>query len=131
MRNRFTLLANLVFISFGLFSFELYTDKQVLGSWKHYDVTNRLGAHATIELEPFDLMLSKDHHFEMTGQGMRSTGTWTLKNDLLTLDILASGDRPARVQKLYISKVEPDVLIVEVKDFEVPGGLLIVMHRMK
>lgn len=131
MKKRYTVLVLLLFISFSLLSFSQYSEKQVVGSWKHYDVINRLGAHATIELEPFDLILSKDHHLEMTGGGMKSVGTWSLKNDLLQLNIVPSGDRAGRIQKLYINKITEDTLIVEIKEFEVPGGLLIVMHRVK
>ena len=131
MKNRLIIIAHLLFLCVGLWSFNLYSDKQVLGSWKHYDVVNRLGAHATIEIDPFDLILSKDHHLEMTGGGMKSTGTWSLKNDVLQMNIAATGDRAARIQKLYVSNVTKEILTLEVKDFEVPGGLLIVMHRMK
>ena len=103
----------------------------MLGNWKHYDVINYLGEHATIEIEPFDLTLSKSHRFQMTGNGMVSTGSWSLKKDLLLLHIEPTADRDARDQKLYINKLTADVLTVEIKEFKVPGGLLIVMNRKK
>ena len=131
MKIHTTLLALLLFFITNLQGFAQHNEKQVTGSWKHYDVVDRLGAHVTIDLKPFDLKLSKDHRFEMRGEGMVAKGTWSLNKEVLQLNVAASGDRAARVQKLYIEQLSQDVLTVEIKDFEVTGGLIIVMHRTK
>ncbi len=125
-----------------LFSFSLFLlihaqglaqskEQQLIGNWKHADVVNRLGAHVTIDLKPFDLYLFKDHHFEMTSEGMTATGTWSLKKETVLLNIAPTVTREGRVQKLYIDKLTKESLVVEVKDFEITDGLLIVMHRME
>lgn len=121
----------LLFFFINLSAFAQHSETQLAGSWKHYDAVDRLGAHVTIDLKPFDLILRKDHRFEMRGEGMVSTGTWALKKEMLQLNISASGDRPARIQKLYIEKLNDEILTVEIKDFEITGGLIIVMHRVK
>jgi hypothetical protein len=131
MKVHYILPVLLLLLSFNLCSFGQYREQHLIGSWKHYDVINHVGAHITIELEPFDLTLSKNHRFEMTGTGMVSTGSWSLKNDLLLLHVEPTADRDAREQKLYINKLTTDVLTVEIKEFNVPGGLLIVMNRKK
>ena len=122
-----------LFLSFSIYTQTLSqsTEQRLIGSWKHADVVNLVGAHTSIDLKPFDLKLSKDHRFEMAGEGMVSTGKWSCNKKLLLLNVAPTADREARTQKLYVTKVTSDTLIVEVKDFEVPGGLLIVMRRKK
>ncbi len=131
MKTSATFLAFLLFFFINLQGFAQHSEKQLVGSWKHYDVVDRLGAHVTIDLKPFDLTLRKDHRFVMTGQGMVSKGSWFLKKEVLELNIEPTYDRNARTQKLYIEKLSSDMLTVEIKDFEVTGGLIIVMHRVK
>ncbi|MDF2454068.1 MAG: hypothetical protein K0R51_61 [Cytophagaceae bacterium] len=131
MKTSTTIFTFLLFFLINLPTFAQHSEKQLVGSWKHYDVVDRLGAHVTIDLKPFDLTLRKDHRFVMTGQGMVSKGSWFLKKGVLELNIEPTYDRNARTQKLYVEKLTNETLTVEIKDFEVTGGLIIVMHRMK
>jgi hypothetical protein len=118
-----------LFIWLQLPAMAQFSDQQLIGHWKHHDVTNKLGTHVTIDLKPFDLTLSKDHHFVMSGEGMLGKGTWSLHKNVLTLNIAPSADVEGRVQKLYLSSLSADTLVFEVRDFEITGGLMIVLKR--
>jgi hypothetical protein len=107
------------------------TDKQLVGSWTHADVVNRLGSHVSVELKPFDVQFYKNHRFEMNSEGMHAKGTWSLNNSVLILNVAPADDREGRIQKLYIEKLDHDSLITEVKDIEMTGGLMIVMKRSR
>jgi hypothetical protein len=131
MKTLYSTLTFLFLFMLQVNAFGQTTEKQLIGHWKHVDVVDAIGVHVTLDIKPFDLTLSKDHHYEMTGEGARAIGSWSLQDDVLLLNRAVEPQQEVRVQKLYIHKATADSLVVEVKDFKVTGGFNIVMRKEK
>jgi hypothetical protein len=130
MKTQYIALHILFFLVLHIHAFGQTAEKQLIGRWKHADVVDAIGVHVTLDIKPFDLILSKDHHYEMTSEGAQAKGSWSVQDDILLLNREAT-QQEVKTQKLYIRKVTKDSLVVEVKDFKVTGGFNIVMRKEK
>ncbi|MDB5272309.1 MAG: hypothetical protein JWO58_676 [Chitinophagaceae bacterium] len=106
-------------------------ESKMVGYWKHVDMLNKSEINVTIDIKPFDLKLFKDHRFEMIGNRVKVKGTWALEDSTLVLIDPTKGEREFTIQKLHVLKADGKTLEFTVNNFDVTGGLKILLKKIE